>query len=90
MGFIWHDVSLAASTFLCDSMDVQKDYAEANLKMLPLLEPEGNSTIRQIFWHLLLMIQFQSFGGQGSLRIVYLFGAFNYAYFCFSITISSK
>ena len=58
----------------------RKDYGiEANLKMLPVVDPDGNSTIRQIFWHLLLMIPITSLPFiQGQLGLFYLIGDFDY------------
>ena len=32
------------------------DYARANLKMLPVVEPDGKRTNRQIIWHALLLV----------------------------------
>ena len=70
MMYLWQHPHFYAIAWMC-----RKDYAEANLKMLPVLEPEGNRTMRQIFWHLLLMIPISIIPViQGSLGIVYLFG----------------
>ena len=68
--YLWQHPHFYAIAWMC-----RKDYAEANLKMLPVLEPEGNRTMRQIFWHLLLMIPISIIPViQGSLGIIYLFG----------------
>ena len=70
--YLWQHPHFYSIAWICRS-----DYAEAKLKMLPVVEPDGNSTIRQIFWHLLLMIPitFLPFI-QGALGLFYLFGAF--------------
>ena len=70
--YLWQHPHFYSIAWICRS-----DYAEAKLKMLPVVEPDGNSTIRQIFWHLLLMIPitFLPFI-QGALGLFYLMGAF--------------
>ena len=70
--YLWQHPHFYSIAWICRS-----DYAEAKLKMLPVVEPDGNSTIRQIFWHLLLMmpITFLPFI-QGALGLFYLIGAF--------------
>jgi protoheme IX farnesyltransferase len=70
--YLWQHPHFYSIAWICRS-----DYAEAKLKMLPVVEPDGNSTIRQIFWHLLLMmpITFLPFI-QGTLGLFYLIGAF--------------
>ena len=70
--YLWQHPHFYSIAWICRS-----DYAEAKLKMLPVIEPDGNSTIRQIFWHLLLMmpITFLPFI-QGTLGLFYLIGAF--------------
>ena len=70
--YLWQHPHFYSIAWICRS-----DYAEAKLKMLPVVEPDGNSTIRQIFWHLLLMIPitFLPFI-QGALGLFYLIGAF--------------
>lgn len=70
--YLWQHPHFYSIAWICRS-----DYAEAKLKMLPVIEPDGNSTIRQIFWHLLLMIPitFLPFI-QGTLGLFYLIGAF--------------
>ena len=70
--YLWQHPHFYSIAWICRS-----DYAEAKLKMLPVIEPDGNSTIRQIFWHLLLMIPitFLPFI-QGALGLFYLMGAF--------------
>ena len=70
--YLWQHPHFYSIAWICRS-----DYAEAKLKMLPVVEPDGNSTIRQIFWHLLLMIPitFLPFI-QGALGLFYMIGAF--------------
>ena len=70
--YLWQHPHFYSIAWICRS-----DYAEAKLKMLPVIEPDGNSTIRQIFWHLLLMIPitFLPFI-QGALGLFYMIGAF--------------
>jgi len=70
--YLWQHPHFYSIAWIC-----RGDYAEAKLKMLPVVEPDGNSTIRQIFWHLLLMmpITFLPFI-QGTLGLFYLIGAF--------------
>tara|TARA_Y100001958_G_scaffold160100_1_gene166275 strand:+ start:5122 stop:6006 length:885 start_codon:yes stop_codon:yes gene_type:complete len=70
--YLWQHPHFYSIAWICRS-----DYAEAKLKMLPVIEPDGNSTIRQIFWHLLLMmpITFLPFI-QGTLGLFYMIGAF--------------
>ena len=70
--YLWQHPHFYSIAWICRS-----DYAEAKLKMLPVVEPDGNSTIRQIFWHLLLMIPitFLPFI-QGTLGLFYMIGAF--------------
>ena len=70
--YLWQHPHFYSIAWICRS-----DYAKAKLKMLPVVEPDGNSTIRQIFWHLLLMIPitFLPFI-QGALGLFYLIGAF--------------
>ena len=70
--YLWQHPHFYSIAWICRS-----DYAEAKLKMLPVVEPDGNSTIRQIFWHLLLMmpITFLPFI-QGTLGLFYMIGAF--------------
>lgn len=49
--FLWQHPHFYAIAWMC-----KEDYARANFKMLPVLEPDGKRTIRQIFWHLTLLI----------------------------------
>jgi len=49
--FLWQHPHFYAIAWLC-----KEDYAKADFKMLPVIEPDGKRTIRQIFWHLLLLI----------------------------------
>jgi protoheme IX farnesyltransferase len=53
----------------------KEDYARVNFKMLPVIEPDGKRTIRQIFWHLALLIPVSIFPYlYGSSGFVYLSG----------------
>ena len=68
--YLWQHPHFYAIAWLC-----KKDYEKANFKMLPVLENSGSRTMRQIFWHLLLMIPVTILPViQGSLGIVYLIG----------------
>lgn len=49
--FLWQHPHFYAIAWIC-----KEDYAKADFKMLPVIEPDGKRTIRQIFWHLLLLI----------------------------------
>ena len=42
--------------FYAIALMFKDDYKKANLKMLPVIEPDGNRTNRQIIWHSLLLI----------------------------------
>ena len=68
--YLWQHPHFYAIAWLC-----KNDYAKANFKMLPVIEESGSRTMRQIFWHLLLMIplSFLPFI-QGNLGIIYLVG----------------
>lgn len=51
------------------------DYAKANLKMLPVIEPDGKRMIRQILWHLSLLIPISAFPYiTGISGLIYLIG----------------
>ena len=68
--YLWQHPHFYAIAWLC-----KKDYEKANFRMLPVLENSGSRTMRQIFWHLLLMIPVTILPViQGSLGIVYLIG----------------
>ena len=68
--YLWQHPHFYAIAWMC-----KDDYREANFKMLPVVEPDGNRTIRQIFWHLLLMIPIALLPVvEGSLGIIYLIG----------------
>ena len=49
--YLWQHPHFYAIAWMC-----KDDYARADFKMLPVIEPDGSRTMRQIFWHLLLMI----------------------------------
>ncbi len=49
--FFWQHPHFYSIAWMC-----RDDYAKANFKMLPVLEPDGKRTIRQIFWHLTLLV----------------------------------
>ena len=42
--------------FYAIALMYKDDYARANLKMLPVVEPDGKRTNRQIIWHALLLV----------------------------------
>lgn len=68
--FLWQHPHFYAIAWMC-----KEDYARANFKMLPVIEPDGKRTIRQIFWHLGMLIPVSIFPYlYGSSGIVYLFG----------------
>lgn len=62
--------------FYAIALMYKDDYAKANLKMLPVLEPDGRRTNRQILWHsiLLIPVSLVPFYIQ-ILGIVYFYGA---------------
>ncbi len=49
--YLWQHPHFYSIAWIC-----KEDYARAGLKMLPVVEPDGVRTLRQIFWHLLLII----------------------------------
>jgi protoheme IX farnesyltransferase len=66
----------------------KNDYKKAGFKMLPVVEPNGSRTIRQIFWHLSLMIPVSLLPFiSGMMGTVYLAGAslLTLGYFCSAI-----
>ena len=68
--YLWQHPHFYAIAWLC-----KKDYEKANFKMLPVIENSGSRTMRQIFWHLLLMIPVTMLPViQGSLGVIYLIG----------------
>ena len=68
--YLWQHPHFYAIAWLC-----KNDYAKANFKMLPVIEESGSRTMRQIFWHLLLMIPLSFLPViQGNLGIIYLVG----------------
>ena len=68
--YLWQHPHFYAIAWLC-----KNDYAKANFKMLPVIEETGSRTMRQIFWHLLLMIPLSFLPViQGNLGIIYLIG----------------
>jgi len=68
--YLWQHPHFYAIAWMC-----KDDYASANFKMLPVIERDGSRTIRQIFWHLLLMIPVSLLPVvEGSLGYFYLFG----------------
>ena len=68
--YLWQHPHFYAIAWMC-----KDDYASANFKMLPVIEKDGSRTIRQIFWHLLLMIPVSLLPVvEGSLGYFYLFG----------------
>jgi len=68
--YLWQHPHFYAIAWMC-----KEDYASAKFKMLPVIEKDGSRTIRQIFWHLLLMIPVSLLPViEGSLGYFYLFG----------------
>ena len=68
--FFWQHPHFYAIAWMC-----KDDYAAADFKMLPVIEPDGTRTMRQIFWHLLLMIPVSLLPVvEGSLGMIYLIG----------------
>jgi protoheme IX farnesyltransferase len=68
--YLWQHPHFYAIAWMC-----KDDYARADFKMLPVIEPDGARTIRQIFWHLLLMIPVSLLPVvEGSLGKFYLVG----------------
>ena len=68
--YLWQHPHFYAIAWMC-----KDDYAAAKFKMLPVIEPDGTRTIRQIFWHLLLMIPISLLPVvEGSLGAIYLVG----------------
>lgn len=49
--YLWQHPHFYAIAWMC-----RKDYEKAGFKMLPVLEPDGSRTMRQVFWHLFLLI----------------------------------
>lgn len=70
--YLWQHPHFYAIAWMC-----KDDYARAGFQMLPVIEPTGNKTIRQIFWHLSLMIPIALLPYMyGMLGQVYAVGAF--------------
>ena len=68
--YLWQHPHFYSIAWMC-----REDYAEAKFKMLPVVDSSGNSTLRQIFWHLLLMILISIIPViQGYLGNIYLIG----------------
>ena len=69
--YLWQHPHFFAIAWMC-----KDEYEKAGFKMLPVIEPNGARTIRQIFWHLTLLFPacFLPFiiGMNGN---IYLFGA---------------
>lgn len=70
MMYLWQHPHFYAIAWMC-----REDYADAKLKMLPVVDSSGSSTLRQIFWHLLLMVPISIIPViQGYLGNIYLVG----------------
>ena len=68
--YLWQHPHFYAIAWIC-----KEDYSKANYKMLPVIDSTGNRTIRQIFWHLILMIPISLLPVfLGSMGLVYLLG----------------
>ncbi|MEC9274589.1 MAG: heme o synthase [Candidatus Neomarinimicrobiota bacterium] len=48
--YLWQHPHFFAIAWMC-----KDDYEKAGFKMLPVIEPDGNRTVRQILWHLSLL-----------------------------------
>jgi len=67
--YLWQHPHFYSIAWMC-----KEDYAAASFKMLPVIESDGSRTMRQIFWHLLLMIPVSLLPViEGSLGYFYLF-----------------
>ena len=81
--YLWQHPHFFAIAWMC-----KNDYKKAGFKMLPVIEPNGSRTIRQIFWHLSLMIPVSLLPFiSGMMGTVYLAGAslLTLGYFCSAI-----
>jgi len=81
--YLWQHPHFFAIAWMC-----KDDYKKAGFKMLPVVEPKGSRTIRQIFWHLSLMIPVSLLPFiSGMMGTVYLAGAslLTLGYFCSAI-----
>ena len=81
--YLWQHPHFFAIAWMC-----KEDYKKAGFKMLPVVEPNGSRTIRQIFWHLSLMIPVSLLPFiSGMMGTVYLAGAslLTLGYFCSAI-----
>ena len=48
--YLWQHPHIYAIAWMC-----KNDYEKAGFKMLPVIEPDGKRTVRQILWHLSLL-----------------------------------
>ena len=81
--YLWQHPHFFAIAWMC-----KDDYKKAGFKMLPVVELNGSRTIRQIFWHLSLMIPVSLLPFiSGMMGTVYLAGAslLTLGYFCSAI-----
>jgi len=68
--FLWQHPHFYAIAWM-----FKEDYARADFKMLPVIEPDGKRTVRQIFWHLILLIPISVMPyAEGSSGSLYLYG----------------
>ena len=69
--YLWQHPHFFAIAWMC-----KEDYRKAGFKMLPVIEPNGRRTIRQIFWHLSLLFPISLLPFLiGMNGIIYLIGA---------------
>lgn len=69
--YLWQHPHFFAIAWMC-----KEDYRKAGFKMLPVIEPNGRRTIRQIFWHLSLLFPISLLPVLiGMNGIIYLIGA---------------
>ena len=70
--FLWQHPHFFAIAWVC-----RLDYSKAGFKMLPVVEEDGTRTVRQIFWHLTLLIPVSMlFYFNGNSGWIYAIGVF--------------
>ncbi|MEE8335979.1 MAG: heme o synthase [Candidatus Neomarinimicrobiota bacterium] len=73
--YLWQHPHFYAIAWMC-----KDDFARAGFKMLPVVEPGGSKTIRQIFWHLILLFPI--------LSLPFFLGILSYFYLICSIILA--
>jgi protoheme IX farnesyltransferase len=56
VGIVWNSLFLAIPSFYAIAWMYREDYSRAGIQMLPVVEPDGESTARQILIYSLLLI----------------------------------